>query len=315
VLNAEINRMLGDSKSKALVANFAGQWLQLRNLSLVKPDPEKFPDFDEELRRSARRETEMFFETIVKENRSVLDFLDGKYTYLNERLAKHYGIEGIKGKQFRRVELDGSQRSGVLTQASVLTVSSYPTRTSPVIRGKWILENLLGAPPPPPPPNVPELKTAGVGEEASLRQQMEQHRANPACASCHARMDPLGFALENYDAVGHWRTQEGKFPIDASGKLTNGATFANAKELKETLVNQKDEFVQCLTEKLLTYAVGRGLERYDKPVVRSISRDLAANGYRFSALVMGIVNSGPFETKRTTTTEVSDNRKTTENQK
>jgi hypothetical protein len=250
----------------------------------------------------------MFFEAIVKEDRSVLDFLDGKYTYLNERLARHYGIPGIKGKQFRRVELDGSQRSGVLTQASVLTVSSYPTRTSPVIRGKWILENLLGAPPPPPPPNVPELKEAGIGESVSLRQQLEQHRANPACASCHARMDPLGFALENYDAIGRWRTHEGKFPIDASGKLANGATFTNAKELKETLINQKDEFVQCLTEKLLTYSLGRGLERYDKPVVRALSRDLAAHGYRFSALVMGIVNSGPFETKRTTTTEVTQNR-------
>ena len=309
VMQAQIKRMLADSKSNALVANFAGQWLQLRNLELVKPDPEKFAEFDSELRRSARRETELFFESIVKEDRSVLDFIDGKYTFVNERLARHYGIEGVKGKQFRRVPLDGTQRSGVLTQVSVLTVSSYPTRTSPVIRGKWILENLMGAPPPPPPPNVPELKADGVGQEMSLRERMEQHRANPSCAACHARMDPLGFALENYDAIGRWRTVEGKFPIDASGKLASGATFQNAAELKTVLLTQKEEFVQCLTEKLLTYSIGRGLQRHDKPVVRTISRDLAANNYRFSSLIMGIVNSGAFTTRRTALTELTENRK------
>lgn len=309
VFRIEVKRMLADKKASSLVENFAGQWLQLRNLPLMKPDPEKFPEFDDELRRSARRETELFFDAIVKEDRSVLEFLDGKYTFVNERLARHYGIEGVKGKQFRRVPLDGEQRSGVLTQASILTVSSYPTRTSPVIRGKWILENLMGAPPPPPPPNVPELKVTGVGQEVSLRQQMEEHRANPACAACHARMDPLGFALENYDAIGRWRTKEGKFPIDASGKLANGAAFSNAKDLKQVLLGQKEEFVQCLTEKLLTYAVGRGLERYDKPIIRSISRDLAASEYHFSALVMGIVDSAPFRTRRAAQTELSENRK------
>ena len=309
VMQAQIKRMLADAKSKSLVANFAGQWLHLRNLALVKPDPEKFPEFDDELRRSARRETEMFFESIVKDDRSVLDFIDGKYTFLNERLAKHYGIDGVKGKQFRRVALDGSQRSGVLTQVSVLTVSSYPTRTSPVIRGKWILENLMGAPPPPPPPDIPELKADGIGQEMSLRQRLEEHRANPSCAACHARMDPLGFALENYDAIGRWRTVEGKFPIDASGTLASGASFHNAQELKTVLLTQKEEFVQCLTEKMLTYAVGRGLERYDKPVIRTISRDLAGNDYHFSSLIMGIVNSGAFMTRRTSTTEVTENRK------
>ncbi|HEY3741581.1 MAG TPA: DUF1592 domain-containing protein [Bryobacteraceae bacterium] len=308
VLTAQVKRMLNDPKSKALVANFAGQWLHLRNLALIKPDPEVFPDFDDSLRNSARRETEMFFQAIVKEDRSILDFINGKYTFLNERLAKFYGIPGVKGNQFRRVDLDGSERSGVITQASILTVTSYPTRTSPVIRGKWILENLLGAPPPPPPPGIPDLKTAGIGQEVSMRQQLEEHRANPSCAVCHARMDPLGFALENYNAIGHWRTEEGKFPIDATGKLANGESFKNAAELKTLLLEQKGEFVQCLTEKLLTYALGRGLERYDKPVVRSISRDLAANGYRFSSLVMGIVNSEPFTTRRTLSTEVTENR-------
>jgi hypothetical protein len=310
VLAGQVKRMLGDEKSSALVANFAGQWLQLRNLNLMKPDPEKFPDFDEELRQSARRETEMFFEYVIHQDRGVLDFIDGNYTFVNERLAKHYGIPDVKGKQFRRVDLDGNERSGVLTQASILTVSSYPTRTSPVIRGKWILENLMGAPPPPPPPNVPELKVARVGQEVSLRQQMEEHRANPVCASCHARMDPLGFGLENYDAIGRWRTAEGKFPIDASGKLANGATFSNPMELKATLRAQKDEFVLCLTEKMLTYAIGRGLDRYDKPVVRTIARDLEANGYKFSTLVLGIVKSAPFEMRTVAgDTAVAENRK------
>jgi mono/diheme cytochrome c family protein len=304
-LDPQIKRMLADRKSRALVDNFAGQWLHLRNLMLVKPDPEKFPEFDMELRQAAKRETEMFVENVIREDRSVLDFLDGKYTFLNERLAKHYGIEGVKGRNFRKVPLDGEQRSGVLTQASVLTVSSYPTRTSPVIRGKWILENLLGAPPPAPPPGVPELKENEIGQSASLRQQLEQHRSNAACAGCHARMDVIGFALETYDAVGKWRTKDGKFPIDPSGTLPNGTAIAGSKDLKTALVAQKAEFVNALTEKMLTYALGRGLERYDKPVVRSISREAANGEYKFSALVQGIVNSTPFQYRRPAATTVS----------
>ncbi len=307
-LDAQIRRMLADRKSRALVDNFAGQWLHLRNLMLVKPDPEKFPDFDMELRESARRETELFVESVIREDRSVLDFLDGKYTYLNERLAKHYGIKGIQGRNFRRVELDGEQRSGVLTQASVLTVSSYPTRTSPVIRGKWILENLLGAPPPAPPPGVPDLKENEIGQSASLRQQLEQHRANPACAGCHSRMDPLGFALETYDAVGKYRTMDGKFAIDPSGTLPSGVQIAGSKDLKAALVNQKTDFVQAMSEKLLTYALGRGLERYDKPVVRNISREAAKGEYKFSSLVSSIVNSAPFQMRRPPVVEQTDNK-------
>ena len=297
VLRAQVKRMLADSKSRALVTNFAGQWLQLRNLSQIKPDPDKFPEFDPELRESLGRETELFFEAVMREDRSVVDFLDGPFSYLNERLAKYYGIKGVEGSRFRRVALTGDQRSGVLTQGSILTVSSYPTRTSPVIRGKWILENFLAAPPPPPPPNVPELKTEEIGATASMRQQLEQHRANPACASCHARMDAIGFSLENYDAIGRWRTQDGKFPIDASGTL-NGVQLNGPADLKALLRSRQDEFIGCLTEKLLTYGLGRGLERADKPVVRSISRNLARDDYRFSSLVMGIVESLPFQMRR-----------------
>ncbi len=297
VLQAQVKRMLADSKSRALVTNFAGQWLHLRNLAQIKPDPDKFPEFDTELRESLGKETELFFEAVLREDRSVLDFLDGPFSYLNERLAKYYGVPGVEGSRFRRVALTGGQRSGVLTQGSILTVSSYPTRTSPVIRGKWILENFLAAPPPPPPPNVPELKADEIGATASMRQQLEQHRTNPACASCHTRMDAIGFSLENYDAIGRWRTHDGKFPIDASGTL-NGAQLNGAADLKALLRTRQDEFVGCLTEKLLTYALGRGLERSDKPVVRSISRNLARDEYRFSSLILGIVESLPFQMRR-----------------
>ncbi len=300
VLRAQVKRMLADSKSRSLVSNFAGQWLHLRNLAQIKPDPDKFPEFDTELRESLGRETELFFDAVMRENRSVLDFLDGPFSYLNERLAKYYGIKGVEGTRFRRVALAGSERSGVLTQGSILTVSSYPTRTSPVIRGKWILENFLAAPPPPPPPNVPELKAEEIGSTASMRQQLELHRTNPACASCHARMDAIGFSLENYDAIGRWRTMDGKFPIDASGTL-NGVQLNGAADLKALLRGRQDEFVGCLTEKLLTYGLGRGLERADKPVVRSISRNLARDEYRFSSLVLGIVESLPFQMRRAAT--------------
>jgi hypothetical protein len=295
-LAAQVRRMLQDPKAHALAENFGGQWLELRRLEAVKPDRQRFPEFEEYLRRSMRQETELFFASIVREDRSILDFIDGDYTFLNERLAKFYHIPGITGPEFRRVSLAGhAQRSGVLTQASVLTVSSYATRTSPVLRGKWILENFLNAPPPPPPPDVPNLDEAKVGSSALLRQQLEQHRRNATCASCHARMDPLGFGLENYDAIGAWRTQDGKSPVDASGRLPDGRSFQGPQELKAILKAEREAFAECLTEKLLTYALGRGLERYDRPAVKQIVRDVAAADYRFSGLVLGIVRSLPFQ--------------------
>jgi len=294
-IESEVRRMLLDPKSVALVDNFAGQWLELRNLDSVKPDPDRFPGFDEGLRAAMKEETRLFFEAVIHEDRSILDFIDGKFTFLNERLAKHYGIGGITGPEFRRVDLSGEERSGILTQASVLTVSSYPTRTSPVLRGKWVLENFLNDPPPPPPPGVPNLNEAAIGTTASLRQQLEQHRANPACATCHTRMDPLGFGLENYDAIGRWRTQDGKFPVDAAGTLPVGRSFHSPMELKSILRTDRDAFARCVTEKMLTYALGRGLERYDKPAVNLICSRLAASDYRFSRLVLEIVGSLPFQ--------------------
>lgn len=299
VLAAQVRRMLKDAKLRALVENFGGQWLELRKLESVKPDRQRFPEFEDYLLMSMRRETEMFFERIVREDRSILDFIDGKYTFLNERLAKFYKIPGIKGPEFQLVDLRGNaQRSGVLTQASILTVSSYSTRTSPVLRGKWILENILNAPPPPPPPDVPNLDETAIGERESLRQQMEKHRTNPTCASCHSRMDPLGFGLENYDAIGGWRAQDGKFPIDASGSLPDGRSFNGPEELKAILKADRDAFAECLTEKLLTYALGRGLERYDRPTVKRIASRVSASNYRFSSLVMEIVKSAPFQMRR-----------------
>jgi hypothetical protein len=234
----------------------------------------------------------------MKENRSVLDFIDGRFTFLNERLAKHYGIAGVTGSEFRRHELDCTERSGVLTQASVLTVSSYPTRTSPVIRGKWVLDNLLNTPPPPPPPDVPALDEKAVGTTVSMRQQLEAHRANAACAGCHSRMDPLGFGLENYDAIGRWRAADGKFPIDASGLLPNGKAFTGAAELKTILKADQRLFVRALTEKMLTYALGRGLENYDRAAVDEIAKSVENDGYRFSRLVQATVESMPFQMRR-----------------
>jgi len=297
VLKAQTARMLKDERSSRFVNSFAGQWLELRNLDSIRPDPDKFPQF-EDLRDDMRTETRMFFEAVMREDRSTLDFLDGKYSFLNQNLAEFYGVPGIKGNEFRRVELDGAQRSGVLTQASVLTVSSYPTRTSPVIRGKWVLENLLNAPPPPPPPNVPALVDGEVGTKVSLREQLEKHRANPVCASCHSKMDPLGFGLENYDGIGQWRTMDGKFPIDSSGKLPSGKSFTTPAQMKEILRSNPDAFAQCMGEKMLTYALGRGLERYDRPAVKKIVARLAANDYRFNELVSGIIESLPFQMRR-----------------
>jgi len=290
--------MLKDPKSRALVENFAGQWLELRRLESVMPDREKFPEFDEYLRMSMRQETERFFESVVREDRSVLDILDAKDTFLNEKLAAFYGIPGVKGPEFRRVQLTDAARGGVMTHASVLTVSSYATRTSPVLRGKWILENLLNSPIPPPPPNVPALDEAKIGASGSMRTQMEEHRTNPACASCHSKMDPLGFAFENFDAIGHWRTQDGKFPIDASGTLPDGRRFQGPGELKALLGADRAAFTECITEKLLTYALGRGLERYDRPAVKQIVERTAARDYRFTALVLAVVDSLPFQNRR-----------------
>jgi len=298
-LEAQVKRMMRDPRAQALVENFAGQWLQLRNLKNASPDPARYPAFDELLRAAMQKETEFFFAAILKEDRSVLDFLDADFTFVNERLARHYGIPGVKGEAFQRVKLTGGQRGGVLTQASVLTVTSNPTRTSPVKRGKWILENILGTPPPPPPANVPELsEDKKVVEAASLRKRMEQHRANPNCATCHERMDPLGFGFENFDAVGAWRDHDGDFPVDPSGVLPDGRSFKGPAELKAILKSRRDEFSRCLIEKMLTYAVGRGMEAFDKCTIDKIAESLARNNYRFSALVIDIAKSDPFEMRR-----------------
>ncbi len=300
VLGVQVKRMLADKRSEAFVTNFAGQWLFLRNLQAVIPVQVIFPDFDDTLRQAFRRETELFFDSIVREDRSVLDLLRADYTFLNERLAKHYGIPNVKGSHFRRVSLGpDSARSGILGQGSILTVTSYPDRTSPVVRGKWVLENLLGTPPPPPIPNVGDLKpTSGDGIVLSMRQRMEQHRRSPVCASCHAMMDPLGLSLENFDAVGRWRTLgESSASIDASGMFPDGTKFQGAAGLKQMLL-QSDRFVPTVTEKMMTYALGRGLEHYDAPAVRAIVKNAARDDYRFSSLIAGIVQSPPFTMRR-----------------
>ena len=300
VLSREVRRMLGDPRADTFITNFAGQWLFLRNLDAAVPVQSIFPDFDDGLRQSFRRETELFFDSIVREDRSAFDLLRADYTFLNERLAKHYGVPNVKGSYFRRVTLDkGSARNGLLGQGAILTVTSYPDRTSPVVRGKWILENLLGTPPPPPLPNVPPLKpTNNEGAVLSMRQRMEQHRANPVCASCHAMMDPLGLSLENFDAVGKWRTLgESSAAIDAKGRAPDGTLFEGPSGLRDMLLHS-DRFVLTLTEKMLTYALGRGLEYSDMPAVRAIVRDAAKNDYRLSSLIAGIVQSPPFRMRR-----------------
>jgi hypothetical protein len=297
-LEPQVKRMLADPKARALVENFAGQWLQIRNLKTSTPDWFQYPEFDDELRNAMETETEMFFESIMRQDRSLLDFLNADYTFVNERLAKHYGLTEVKGSEFRRVSLKSTPRRGLLTQASVLTLTSNPTRTSPVKRGKWVLENILGAPPPPPPPDVPELKE-GKELTGSLRQRMEQHRENPLCASCHARMDPIGFGLENFNGIGGWRGKDGAAPIDPSGTLVSGENFQGAAELTRIFVDKKkDEFVRCLTEKMLTYAIGRGTEYYDRCAIEKISRDVARNNYKFSSLVLELTKSVPFQMRR-----------------
>lgn len=298
ILAAQVKRMLRDPKARALVENFAGQWLELRRLESHAPDREKFPDFDDYLRMSMRQETEMFFSNLITNDLSVLEMINGKYTFVNEKLANLYGIPGVKGPEFRKVDLTGTPRGGVLTQASVLTVSSYATRTSPVLRGKWILENFLNEPIPPPPPNVPVLDEAKIGAAASLRDQMEEHRKNPVCSSCHAKMDPVGFGFENFNAIGQYRTEDGKFAIDAAGTLPDGRSFKGPEDLKELLSKDANRFAECVTDKLLTYGLGRGLERYDRRTVKAIAANVAANDYRFSSLVLEIVNSLPFQMAR-----------------
>ena len=295
VYEQQLRRMLADPKSYALVENFAGQWLYLRNLASARPDVEQFPNFDENLRQSLRRETELFFESIIREDRNVVDLLTADYTFVNQRLAEHYGIPGIYGSHFRRVAVRDENRRGLLGHGSIHTVTSYPNRTSPVLRGKWILENVLGTPPPAPPPNVPALEENAPGQAArSVRERLEEHRANPVCATCHNVMDPIGFSLENFDAIGQWRTREPGGAIDASGQMANGTPVDGPVSLREALTAEPEQFAGLVTEKLLTYALGRGLEPQDMPIVRAIVREAAAQDFRFSAIVLGVANSVPF---------------------
>jgi len=298
ILAQQVKRMLSDPRSESLVNNFAEQWLFLRDLEAKRPDEVLFPDFDETLRAAFRRETSLFLNSILREDRSVLDLLEAGYTFLNERLAKHYGIPNIEGSYFRRVVLPpDSPRGGLLGQGSILAITSYATRTSPVVRGKWVLENLLSAPPPPPPPNVPALKTEAeaTGKTLSMREAMIRHRADPACAGCHARMDPIGFALENFDAVGRWRDRDAGNPIDASGVLPDGTKFQGAAGLKKALLQHPDQFITTVAEKLLMYAIGRNIQYYDEPAVRAMVREAARNNNTFASLVLGVVKSTPFQ--------------------
>jgi len=293
VLERQVTRMLADPRASTLVSSFVGQWLYLRNMGAVLPDPAAFPDFNENLRTALARETELFFESIFREDRSLLDVLRADYTFLNERLARHYGIAGVHGSEFRRVTLTAEERKGLLGKGSVLTVTSYPNRTSPTLRGKWVLENLLGSPPPPPPPDVPSLKEGTDLSALTMRERLALHQANPVCASCHSRMDPLGFALESFDGVGRWRAG-----VDSSGVLPDGTTIAGPVGLRRVLLDRKDQFVATATERLLTYALGRGVEPFDGPAIRRIVRDAAAGEYRWSSLVMGVVRSVPFQMRR-----------------
>jgi mono/diheme cytochrome c family protein len=301
VLEQQARRMLADPRSDALVANFGEQWLYLRNLSAANPDPRLFPDFDDNLRQAFRRESELFVAGIKNEDRSVLDLLNANYTFVNERLAKHYGIPNVYGSHFRRVALpDDSPRGGLLGQGSILTVTSYATRTSPVQRGKWVLENVIGMPPPPPPANVPPLKDAGSsGKVLSMRERMVEHRANPACSGCHQLMDPIGLSTESFDAIGRWRAKgESGAPIDVSGALPDGTPFEGVAGLKRALLNRPELFVSTLTEKLMMYGLGRGLDYYDAPAVRAVVRDARQTDYRFSSIIAGIVKSPPFRMRR-----------------
>ena len=300
VLKTQVQRLLADTRSTALVRNFAAQWLYLRNVKAAAPDVNTFPMFDDNLRQAFQRETELFVASQLRDDQSVVNLLTADYTFINERLARHYGIPNVYGSHFRRVTLPDETRRGLLGQGSILMVTSYATRTSPVVRGKWLLENILGAPPPAPPPNVPDLPKEGEGGvPASVRERMEKHRGNPVCASCHAQMDPLGFALENFDAVGRWRTtDDGNTRIDASGMLPDGTKFDGPAELRQALAGRRDEFARTVIEKMLVYALGRGLEYYDMPTVRRIQREAAAADYRWSSLIQSIAQSTPFQMRR-----------------
>lgn len=294
-LQQQARRMLADRRSSALVENFGGQWLQLRNLTQAKPDAERFPEFDDELRQSMLRESELFFDSIVREDRSILEFLDSDFTFVNESLARHYGIGDVSGNEYRRVRLANGQRGGLLGQASLLTISSYPTRTSPVLRGLWVMETILGQSPPPPPPDVPELEVQEGALGGTLREQLEAHRSNAGCMSCHRVMDAIGFGLENYDATGKWRERDGDLPLDTSGTLPGDHSFETPAELRQILVSTESEsFSRTLAKKLLTYALGRGVDRRDNPAIDQILRHVMDSGYRFSALIEGIISSEPF---------------------
>ena len=304
VLEQQVRRMLLDPRAKALVDNFAGQWLQLRNLRASIPNQNDFPDFDDNLRQAFRRETELLFQSMVVEDRSVLDLLTADYTFVNERLAKHYGIPNVYGSQFRRMPVRDEARRGLLGHGGILLVTSHADRTSPVLRGKWILDNLLGIPPPPPPADVPALEDSRGATPRTMREQMEVHRANAVCASCHKLMDPLGLAMENFDAVGVWRTRDADSPIDASGQIADGTRVDGPAALRQALVRRPEVFVGTMTEKLLTYALGRGLDTYDKPAVRSVLKSTSRRGYRFSDIVIGIVKSVPFQMRKKPSNEV-----------
>ncbi len=300
VLEREVRRMLADERASSLVTNFAAQWLNLRNLEDVLPDPDRFPEFDENLRRGLRRETELFIESTLREDRSIMDLVAANYTFVNERVAEHYGIPGVYGQQFRRVTFKpGEPRGGLLGQGSILTISSHPTRTSPVLRGKWLLQNLLGTTPPEPPANVPTLpEPADGGTPTTVRQLLERHRASPACASCHAPIDPLGLALENFDAIGRWRADDGGAPIDAAAVTPGGVHFEGPSGLRDLLLAQRTLFVGAVIEKLLAYALGRGLDDYDWPTVRQILRESAPSDHRWSSLVLAIAKSPAFQMRR-----------------
>jgi len=299
VLDRQVRRMMADDRAQAFIENFVGQWLYLRNLEGQYPDPAAFPEFDENLRQAFQRETELFIDDQIRSDRSILELMSADHTFVNERLARHYGIEGVYGSHFRRVQLESPERGGLLGHGSLMTVTSYPNRTSPVLRGKFVLENLLGSPPPEPPPNIPALEEENAeGKPLSARDAMAQHRENPACRVCHAAMDPIGFSLENYDAVGKWRRDFAGEAVDASGVLPDGAVFDGPEGLRNLLLSRPNDFVGTVTEKLLVYALGRGLEYYDMPSVRAIVRTAAADEYRWSSVIIGVVESTPFQMRR-----------------
>jgi hypothetical protein len=298
VLESQVRRMLADPRSQSLVKNFAGQWLFLRNVPAVQPDPAAFPDFDENLRQAMEKETTLWLESTLRENRSVVDLLKTDYTYVNQRLAEHYGIKGIYGNEFRRVKLEDPKRMGLLGQASIMSVTAYPNRTAPTIRGKWVLEQLLGTPPPPPPANVPFLKEDATHTKLSMRQRMTEHATSPSCAVCHKIMDPIGFALENFDGLGKWRElggDSGTEPIDSAGTLPDGTAFDGPVGLRDVLLSRRDLFVENFIERLLTYSLGRGVEEYDRPIIRKIARETAPDDYRWSSIILSIVKTKPFQ--------------------